>query len=213
MAAGFDASAAKAARAVSRRRTESRQLDSEPRDGSGYRILGRSPDAQLTRRDLLALGVGAAAALAWPLRGRAALPADVTGLLEKSGFVYVSPLKKDGAESRCHGEVWYGWLDGRVVLITGKSTWKARALERGLARARIWVGDHGRVGRMLGSNEAFRQAPSFEASAARSQDAALLDRLMAAYRAKYPDEIGQWEPRMRAGFANGERVLITYAPA
>ena len=50
----------------------------------------------------------------WPgrARSRAALAPDVTGLLERSAFVYVSPLKSDGAESRCHGEVWYGWLDG-----------------------------------------------------------------------------------------------------
>jgi hypothetical protein len=169
--------------------------------------------SELTRRELLALGASAAAALVWPQRARAALAADVTGLLEKSGFVYVSPLKHDGAESRCHGEVWYGWLDGRVVLITAKTSWKARALEGGLARARIWVGDHGRVGRILGENDAFRKAPSFEAAAARSQDAALLDRLMATYRRKYPNEIGSWEPRMRSGFASGERVLLTYTPA
>ena len=41
--------------------------------------------------------------------------ADAIALLERSAFVYVSPLKSDGAESRCHGEVWYGWLDGRVA--------------------------------------------------------------------------------------------------
>jgi hypothetical protein len=175
------------------------------------RRTAAASSAGLTRRELLVLGAGAA--LAWPLSARAALPADVTGLLERSGFVYVSPLTSAGGESRCHGEVWFGWLDGRVVLITASTSWKARALERGLARTRIWVGDHGRVGRILGSNDAFRQAPSFEATAARSRDAAQLDRLMAAYRKKYPNEIGSWEPRMRSGFASGERVLITYAPA
>jgi hypothetical protein len=178
---------------------------------SAKRRTAAASSTGLTRRELLALG--AAAALAWPLRARAALPADVTELLERSGFVYVSPLTSAGAESRCHGEVWYGWLDGRVVLITAKSSWKARALERGLARTRIWVGDHGRVGGVLGRNEAFRQAPSFEATAARSRDEALLGRLMEAFRRKYPDEIQSWEPRMRAGFASGDRVLLTYAPA
>jgi hypothetical protein len=170
--------------------------------------------AALTRRALIQAGAGALAALAWPgwsSRG-AALPVDVTQLLEKSGFVYVSPLRRDGGESRCHGEVWYGWLDGGVVLITAKSSWKARALGRGLARARIWVGDHGRVGGMLG-RDAFREAPSFEASARRERDAALLDRLMALYRKKYLDEIGSWEGKMRSGFQSGERVLIRYAPA
>jgi hypothetical protein len=169
--------------------------------------------SELTRRELLQLGAGAALLLAWPRRAHAALSGDVTALLERSGFVYVSPLKSDGAESRCHGEVWYGWLDGRVVLITAKTSWKAQALARGLSRARIWVGDHGRVGRVLGSGDAYRKAPSFEAIAARSEDGALLERLMTAYRRKYPGEIATWEPRMREGFASGERVLIAYTPA
>ena len=173
-----------------------------------------APASRLTRRELIQLAAGAVvAALAGPARSRAELAPDVTGLLERSGFVYVSPLRSDGAESRCHGEVWYGWLDGRVVLITASTSWKARALARGLARARIWVGDHGRVGRVLGSGDAFRKAPSFEARGAESKDPALLDRLMAAYREKYPKEIATWEPRMRAGFASGERVLIAYTPA
>jgi hypothetical protein len=167
---------------------------------------------RLTRRELIQLAAGAAAWLAWPRPARAALAPELVALLEKSGFVYVSPLKSDGAESRCHGEVWFGWLDGKVVLITAKTSWKARALARGLAQARIWVGDHGRVGRVLGSNDAFREAPSLEAAAAESRDGALLDRLMASYRRKYPNEIATWEPRMRAGFASGERVLITYTP-
>jgi hypothetical protein len=166
----------------------------------------------LTRRELVQLAAAGVAALAWPQRSRAALSPEVTGLLERSGFVYVSPLQSDGSESRCHGEVWYGWLDGRVVLITSKTSWKARALARGLVRTRIWVGDHGRVGRVLGSGDAYRAAPSFEASAARSEDAGLLERLMTIYRRKYPAEIASWEPRMRSGFATGERLLIAYSP-
>jgi hypothetical protein len=166
----------------------------------------------LTRRALIQLGASALVALAWPQRSQAALPPDVTALLDASPFVYVSPLKSDGSESRCHGEVWYGWLDGSVVLITAQTSWKARALAKGLTRTRIWVGDHGRVGRLIGSNDEFRQAPSFEARAAESRDAALLDRLMATYRRKYPKEVATWEPRMRAGFASRERVLIRYTP-
>jgi hypothetical protein len=173
----------------------------------------RRAPARLTRRELIQLGFGAAAALAWPARARAAAPgAEVVALLEKSGFVYVSPLLASGAESRCHGEVWFGWLDGGVVLITSKQAWKARALERGLDRARIWVGDHGRVGRVLG-RDAFRAAPSFEARARRETDAAVLDRLMPVYREKYPDEFESWEPRFRSGVASGERILIRYEPS
>lgn len=168
--------------------------------------------ARLTRRDLMRLGAGAALLLAWPGRALAKAPAAEVGvLLEKSSFVYVSPLLASGAESRCHGEVWYGWLDGAVVLITSKDAWKAQALVRGRDTARIWVGDHGRVGGLTGS-EKFRQAPSFDARAGATRDAALLDRLMRLYRTKYPDEISSWEPRMRSGFESGERVLIRYEP-
>jgi hypothetical protein len=167
---------------------------------------------EITRRELIELGLAALAALAWPQRARAALAPDVTGLLERSEFVYVSPLKSDGSESRCHGEVWYGWLDNDVVLITSHTSWKARALARGLGRARIWVGNLGRVGRVLGSGDAFRKGPSFEARGRKAEDAALLERLMTTYRRKYPKEIEKWERDMRSGFASGDRVLIRYAP-
>lgn len=174
------------------------------------RASERAPQ-RITRRELIELGAATLVALAWPPRSSAALGSDVTGLLERSEFVYVSPLKSDGSESRCHGEVWYGWLDTDVVLITSRTSWKARALARRLERARIWVGDHGRVGRVLGS-DAFRQGPAFEARAQRSNDAALLERLMTTYRRKYPKEVGSWESRMRSGFGSGERILIRYTP-
>lgn len=132
--------------------------------------------------------------------------------LESSRFVYISPLLPPGSESTCHGEVWYGWLDETVVIITSTGSWKARALERGLDQARLWVGDHGRWKGWLWNNEAFREAPGFDARATVDADPDLLDRLMARYRAKYPEEIESWEPRMRAGFERGDRILIRYAP-
>jgi len=126
--------------------------------------------------------------------------------------VYVSPLRADGRESSCHGEVWFGWLDDAVVVITGSERWKARALARGLDRARIWVGDHGTWKGMLGANEELRKAPALEVRAAIAKDAQLLDRLLAPFERKYPKEIGSWRDRMRQGFADGSRVLIRYTP-
>lgn len=134
-------------------------------------------------------------------------------VLEKTGFVYVSPLTGDGKESTCHGEVWYGWLDGSVVIITSAKTWKAQALAKGLSGARIWVGDHGRWKRMVGSNEAFRKAPHFDATGRAVKDDALLERLLALYEKKYPDEIANWRDRMRSGYHDGSRVMIRYEPA
>jgi hypothetical protein len=157
--------------------------------------------------------------LAWPRPGSTddeqspALPEPALRALPASEFVYVSPLLGDGRESTCHGEVWYGWLDSAVVLVTSKDSWKARSVAKGLDRARLWVGSHGRWKAALGGrSEAFRQAPSFVARARVSKDAALLEKLLAVYETKYPAEIGRWRERFRAGLASGERVLLIYAP-
>ena len=137
--------------------------------------------------------------------------ADLATALEKSPFVYVSPLKADGKESRCHGEVWYAWIDGAVVLTSASTSWKARAAKKGL-RARIWVGDHGRVKTLGIGNEAFRAAPSFDARVAVVKDPALVERMLKVFDEKYPKEIGSWRDKMRAGNADGSRVLLRYVP-
>jgi hypothetical protein len=169
-----------------------------------------------SRREFLIAGAGAlAAAAAWPLSSRAAAAGSSLpeALLETSPFVYISPLLADGRESTCHGEVWFAWLDGAVVINTAPTTWKSRALAAGRDEARIWVGDHGRWKKMLGHNEAFRAAPHFDARGASVKgDEPLLDRLLAAYERKYPDEIGSWRDRMREGYRNGDRLLLRYTP-
>ncbi len=153
----------------------------------------------------------ASARIAGPGVVRSRFPDPGEKALLESEFAYVSPLLGDGRESRCHGEVWYGWLDDAVVIITAKSTWKARALDRGLDRARIWVGNHGRWKGWFRNNEAFRQAPHFDVRGKRARDPALFERLMAVYAKKYPAEFPDWEERQRSGFASGERLLIRYS--
>jgi hypothetical protein len=162
----------------------------------------------ITRRAFLG---GCAAALLSPLAQARA--AERAAALASSELVYVSPLRSDGSESTCHGEVWFAWLDGSVLVLTASDRWKARALDRGLDRARIWVGDYGRWKKLLGRNEAFRQAPSFEARAEAVKGAPeLVERVLEVYDRKYPEEIGRWRERMRQGYADGSRVLIRYTP-
>ncbi len=132
--------------------------------------------------------------------------------LRESPYVYVSPLKSNGEESTCHGEVWYAWIDGAVVVTVASDRWKARAIDRGLDRARIWVGDHGRWKGLVGRNEDFRKAPAFEARAEKLWDAELLERLLAEYDRKYPGSIDRWRDRMKSGNADRSRVLIRYEP-
>jgi hypothetical protein len=169
----------------------------------------------IDRRRFLGASLGL---LLWPLArpapARAGQPLGAATLqaLAESPYVYVSPLRSDGSESRCHGEVWYGWIDGAVVVNTSPDRWKATAVKKGLDRARIWVGDYGRWKRMLGRNEAFRAGPVFEARAEFIEDVSVLDRLLAIYETKYPSEIARWRGPMREGFSDGSRVLIGYRP-
>jgi hypothetical protein len=180
------------------------------RGGPGIRDLARK--GLLARREFL----GACAGIAlWPLlRGSArAVDALPTDLLDKSPFVYISPLRANGSESTCHSEVWYGWIDGAVVINTAPTTWKSRALAAGHDRARIWVGDHGRWKQMIGRNEAFRSAPHFDARVESVKGGEkLLDRLLAVYERKYPGEIARWRDKMREGYRNGDRLLLRYTP-
>ena len=133
-------------------------------------------------------------------------------MLEAAEYAYVSPLRSDGRASTCHGEVWFAWLDGMVVTTTSKRSWKARALGRGLDRARLWFGNYGRWKHPGARNEAFRRGPNFEARVTVEPDAAILDRLLAVYGRKYPKEIGRWRDRMRREQAAGERLILRYRP-
>jgi hypothetical protein len=169
----------------------------------------------LSRRNFV---VGALALLAWPVRrARAAvLPDKTVAALKASPYVYISPLKSNGLESRCHAEVWYGWIDGSAMIITSKDGWKATALGKGLDRAYLWVGDFGKVKsftNMTFKNQAFRAGPQWEGRAKRIQDKAILEKLMKMFGEKYPKEFPGWEAKMRKGFADGSRHLIAYHPA
>jgi len=181
---------------------------SRRRGGSGIRYL-------IDRRRFLSASAGL---LLWPLAGTARaeksaqLSAGARAALAASPYVYISPLRSDGEESRCHGEVWFGWIDGTVVVNTSPDRWKASSVRRGLDRARIWVGDYGRWKGAVGTNEDFRAGPSFDARADIVEYVSVLDRLLAQYDEKYPEEIGKWRDRMRNGFKDGSRVLIRYRP-
>lgn len=179
----------------------------------------------LTRRSFITrvsrVGLGALG-LVWALPGRprpaiaeqpAPAPAPLT-LLEESPYVYISPLLSNGKESSCHAELWFGWIDDSVIVTVAKERWKATALTRGLAGARIWVGDHGRWKTMLGGrNEEFRTAPNFVAKAERVDDPEMIERLLVVYAKKYPNEIDAWRDKMRSGTADGSRILIRYRPS
>ena len=168
------------------------------------------------RRRLFLAGAATALLTPWSAWARGPAPGipDATKkALEQSPFVYVSPLRTDGTESTCHGEVWYGWFEGSVFLTAASDTWKVRAVGRGLTNARIWVGDYGRWKKVLGRNNAFLEGPSFDATVAASDDRDHVARLLAELARKYPKEFPGWKDRMETGHRDGSRVLLRYTPA
>lgn len=168
----------------------------------------------ITRRHLL-VGSGALAGT-WLLAPRSlraadeyALDATAVEALRTSPLVYISPLSKSGAESRCHGEVWFFLDRGGVVIFTATDGWKARSIAQGRQRARLWVGNFGPVGR---AGDRYRDAPTFEARSEIETRADVFDRLMSTFAVRYPDEWKKWRPRFQKGHDDGSRVMVRYTP-
>ena len=161
----------------------------------------------LSRRSFLRSSAVLSAGLVLPVRAFADAPTAVKNAVAKSPLVYISPLKSDGAESRCHGEVWFVADGDDLLVVTNPERWRAACLSKGLDRARIWVGDFGLWKRAEG---AFRSAPTYVAKASLDSDPAAHTRALEAFGKKYPDEWDKWGPRFAKGLASGERVLIRY---
>ena len=170
-------------------------------------------DPAVSRRSLLRGAVLAAGTLALPVLPGVASAYEhsqaARDAIANSPLVYVSPLRGDGSESRCHGEVWFVADGLDLLVVTGAERWKAEAIRKKLDRARLWVGDFG-VWKRAG--DSFKQAPSFVTRASIDSSPTVHTRALASFGSKYPDGWDEWEPRFRNGLKDGSRVLIRYAP-
>ena len=130
---------------------------------------------------------------------------------ESSRVIYITPIRSDGSESSCHGEVWFVAEGQDLLVVTKPDLWRFRAVKRGLDRARIWVGE---FGVWTKSRDKFKTAPAFLAQAEHiSSDAGLVKRTLDAMGVKYAKT--GWEtygPRFNKGLRNGDRVLLRYRP-
>jgi len=170
-------------------------------------------DPAVSRRTLLRGAALAAGALVLPASARLAaayeLSPEANAAIAKSPLLYVSPLKSNGSESTCHGEVWYVADGSDLLVVTSTDRWKAEAIAKGMDQARLWVGDYGAWTRSGGK---FKQAPSFAAKASIERDPKAQAKALASFGSKYPDEWDKWGPRFRDGLKDQSRVLIRYAP-
>ena len=161
-----------------------------------------------TRRDWV-LGMTIAPAI--PLLARRAFASEESASddpLETSPLVYITPIKSDGEESRCKAEIWFSHHDGGVFVVTPPDAWRARAVGKGLTKARLWVGD---FGVWTQSDGAFRKAPEYMATASIESEGEVQARVLSAMGKKYADTgWGSWGQRFRDGLADGSRVMIRY---
>lgn len=166
----------------------------------------------LTRRGFLEAAAVATAGLVLPRRAFASWepPQVLSRAIASSPLVYVTPLRSDGSESRCKGEVWYAADGADLLVVTNPGRWRAAAISRGLDRARLWVGDYGLWKQ---ANERFREAPGCLAKARIETDRAVHARALEVFGKKYAASWSSWGPRFEKGLASGERVMIRYTPS
>ncbi len=161
----------------------------------------------MTRRALL--HSASALALLGPACARLALAdtAPAVAFLDKSALIYLTPIRSNGEESACHGEVWFVHHEGEIYVVTKADAWRAEALSRGLTRARIWIGEFGVWTR---AKERYRSAPRLMIEGRHETDAATHASVLEVFGRKYADEWGTWGPRFRDGLADGSRVMLRY---
>jgi len=147
-------------------------------------------------------------ALAPVLGAHASVPEATLAKLKESSLVYLTPLRSNGAESRCHSEIWFQEHDGDIYLVTSSDAWRARAIKSGLTRARIWVGE---FGQWQEGTDTFRSAPMIEASGSVVTDAAVQDTVLGLMGEKYRSGWLVWGPRFRNGINEGTRVMLKYS--
>ena len=162
-----------------------------------------------TRRSLLGSVAAVFASVLMPLaRAKPLTPAAALHVaLESSGLIYLSPLHKSGKESRCHAEIWFVQKNGVVYVVTANTAWRAKAITRGLDRARVWAGD---VGPVKSAGDRYRSAPMFVAKGAQVTDAKEIESVLDLYGSKYRVSWLLWSSRFHNGLKDGSRVMLRY---
>jgi hypothetical protein len=127
----------------------------------------------------------------------AALPPDVDKALRDAKYVYVQSQRKDGSFGKA-AEIWFYEDHGTVYVASPPTAWRVRRIKAGRTKARIAVGKP--------------DGPAFEATARTLKDAAVEEKMMAAYAKKYADGWDRFGDKFRSGFKDGSRVLIAYTP-
>ena len=156
----------------------------------------------LNRRTTL---LGAATLPAIPLFAEPS--ASIKDKLTTSQLIYLTPIKSDGSESTCKGEVWFLYQDPDIWVVTQADAWRAEAIRKRLPTARIWIGE---FGQWQSAGDSYRAAPELMVYGAQieyqDKHATIIDQ----FGPKYSAEWDVWGPRWKTSLADGSRVLLRY---
>ena len=127
--------------------------------------------------------------------------------LSNSRLIYLTPIKSDGTESKCQGEVWFGYDGTEIFVNTQFDAWRADAIRKGLTSARVWIGE---FGQWTSSDGAYKKAPSLELSGKIETNPDEWEKSLPLFGNKYTEEWGSWGPRFKKGLEDGTRALLRY---
>ena len=126
--------------------------------------------------------------------------------LKTSKLIYLTPIKSDGEDSKCHGEVWFVYLDSQIYVTTATDAWRAEAIRKDLNDARIWIGEFGNWTR---AKEKYKEAPELMIEGEIFEDEEKMPEILEAFNDKYPGE-GQYPRVFKEQIEEGTRVVLRY---
>lgn len=129
--------------------------------------------------------------------------------LSTSSLIYLTPIKSDGEESTCKGEIWFAYHEKEIYVVTPTQAWRAEAIRKDLTEARIWVGE---FGNWKQAKEAFRDAPELMVTGSIVEDKEVHQDVLKVMGEKYSDGWESWGPRFKSALEDGSRVMIKYTP-
>jgi hypothetical protein len=163
----------------------------------------------ITRRNLVTVCGGALALFALPLKLVAAKASSIKQAIDSSDLIYLTAIRSDGNESSCQSEVWFVPRGSDLYVVTATSSWRVRALKKGLNKARIWVGD---LGPWQGTEGKYKDLPILDAMAAEVTDATEQEQILDKFGSKYTAGWIFYGSRFRDGLADGSRTMVRYRP-
>ncbi|MYD46094.1 MAG: hypothetical protein F4W92_07060 [Gammaproteobacteria bacterium] len=125
--------------------------------------------------------------------------------LKTAKLIYLTPIKTDGEESKCQGEVWYVYLDSKIYVTTATDAWRAEAIRKDLPDARIWIGDYGV---WTSAKEKYKEGPELMIEGAIFDDEDKLPEILKAFTDKYGT--GRYPRVFKEEIEEEKRVVLEY---